>query len=152
MRWLLAGIFVLSLPASAAELAGKPRIVDGDTLDLAGKKIRLFGIDAPEGKQTCTLDGKAWACGIEARDALARLIDGKPITCQQRDIDRYKRIVAVCHVEGLDLNGAMVRQGWALAYRRYSRAYVEAEDEARLAVVGIWRAKVTEPWEWRQSR
>ena len=152
IRIAIFASLLLALPAWAADLSGKPKIIDGDTLDVAGQRIRLFGVDAPESKQTCALNGTPWDCGKEATAVLTRLIDGKLITCQERDRDRYKRVVAVCYVDGLDINEAIVRQGWALSYRRYSRVYVPAEDEARKAMVGMWRGKFVEPWDWRRHR
>ena len=91
-------------------------VTDGDTVRLAGERVRLHGIDAPESKQTCVAGGRRWRCGSEATRALARRIGGRPIACEERDRDRYGRIVAVCRVRGEDLNRWMMRQGWALAY------------------------------------
>jgi endonuclease YncB( thermonuclease family) len=137
---------------SFTALKGRPRIIDGDTIELAGKRIRLHGIDAPEAKQTCTKEGKEWLCGQEATWELARLIEEHWVTCQQKDIDRYKRIVAVCYMaEGqIDINGLMVEQGWALAYRKYSEDYVGQEEAARVSQAGIWGGEFMEPWEWRK--
>ena len=137
-------------PLFAAELSGQARVIDGDTIDVAGQRIRLHGIDAPEGRQACTLDGKPWNCGQEATWALAYLLAEHRVTCQQRDVDRYKRIVAVCYIGTEDVNAAMVRQGWALAYRQYSKDYVSAEAEAQREGAGIWRGKFEKPWDWRR--
>jgi endonuclease YncB( thermonuclease family) len=132
-------------------LKGQPRIIDGDTIEISGQKIRLHGIDAPETKQTCTKEGKEWRCGQEATWALARIIEEHWVTCQQKDIDRYKRIVAVCYMaEGqIDINGLMVEQGWALAYRKYSEDYVGQEERAKASGVGMWSGEFMKPWEWR---
>ncbi len=148
---ILISTLILSFVAHAAVIVGKARIVDGDTIDVGGQRIRLFGIDAPESKQTCTVDGKAWACGQEATWALAYELAEHWVTCQQRDVDRYKRIVAVCYVGTEDVNAAMVRQGWALAYRQYSKDYVPAETDAERNRVGIWRGVFEKPWEWRRE-
>jgi len=139
---------------SFTTLKGRPRIIDGDTIELAGRRIRLHGIDAPEMKQTCTREGKEWLCGQEAIWALARIIEEHWVTCQQKDVDRYKRIVAVCYMaEGqIDINGLMVEQGWALAYRKYSEDYVEQEEVAKGSRDGIWAGEFVEPWEWRSSQ
>jgi len=146
---------VLTFPSIAmADVAGKPRIIDGDTIELSGRKIRLHGIDAPEAKQTCTKEGKKWLCGQEATWALARIIEEHWVTCKPKDTDRYGRIVAVCYMaEGqIDINGLMVEQGWALAYRKYSEDYVEQEEVAKGSRDGIWAGEFVEPWEWRSSQ
>ena len=149
MRLILAFSLLLSFPA-LADITGPARVIDGDTIDISGQRVRLYGIDAPEGKQTCALDGKPWDCGRDAAKALTGEIAGREVRCHERDVDRYKRIVAVCHVGGLDLNEWMVRQGRAMAYRQFSRAYVQAEDEAKTAKRGIWSSEFKAPWEWRR--
>ena len=141
-----------SSTASRSALSGSARIVDGDTLDVAGARVRLRGIDAPESAQRCRASGRSWPCGREAARALASRIGNRTVACEERDRDRYGRVVAVCAVTGLDLNEWMVSQGWAFAYRRYSRDYVAAEARARAARRGIWRGEVVAPWEWRRGR
>ena len=133
-------------------LSGRARVIDGDTLDLGGARIRLHGIDAPESAQRCRAQGRFWACGREATRALARLIRGKRVTCGERDRDRYGRIVAVCTAAGQDLNAWMAAGGWALAYRQYSRAYVAPERRARAARRGVWRGEFVPPWDWRRGK
>jgi hypothetical protein len=73
------------------------------------------------------------------------------VACEPRDTDRYGRIVAVCRSGGEDLNAWLVSQGWALAYRRYSTTYVDEEDIARAALLGVWRGAFTAPWDWRRG-
>ena len=143
----LAGL--LHLPLQSAGLAGPARVVDGDTLDLDRHRVRLFGIDAPESAQTCERDGAAYACGQEAKRYLEALIGGRPVACRARDADRYGRTVAVCTAGGEDLNAAMVRAGWALAYRRYSTDYVPAEAAARRDGRGLWAGRFEPPADWR---
>lgn len=135
-----------------ATLSGAARVVDGDTLVLGSVRIRLHGIDAPESTQNCQAGGRFWACGREATWALARLVRGKPVSCEERDWDRYGRAVAVCGIAGQDLNAWMVAEGWAFAYRRYSRAYVAEEARAQAAKRGIWRGEVVAPWDWRRGK
>ena len=143
--------FLLPLTASAADLSGSARIVDGDTLWIGDTKIRLHGIDAPETRQECHKDGKAYLCGEASTNALRELVGDKPIRCGGDKKDRYNRVLAVCYAGGINLNAETVRQGWALAYRRYSKDYVEAENEARLYKRGMWAGEFEMPWEWRKN-
>jgi endonuclease YncB( thermonuclease family) len=115
--------------AQGAEISGVPLVVDGDTIEIGTIKIRLEGIDAPETDQIC-LDQNAatWTCGIVARDRLAEHIEKPSIDCNPRGTDKYARTLAVCTIDGEDLNAWMVRQGLALAFIRYSRAYVAEEE------------------------
>ena len=133
-------------------LTGRARVIDGDTLDVGGVRVRLHGIDAPESEQRCRAAGERWSCGREATHALAGLIGGKSIACEERDRDRYGRVVAVCSIAGIDLNGWMVGEGWAFAYRRYSNAYIAEESGARAARRGVWRGEVIPPWDWRRGK
>mgnify|MGYP002725717958 CR=1 FL=1 len=151
---LILSLVFLTLPSiTMADITGKPRIVDGYTIHIGDTKIRLHGIDAPEAKQTCTKEGKEWLCGQEATWALARIIEEHWVTCQPKDVDRYKRIVAVCYMaEGrIDINGLMVEQGWALAYRKYSEDYVGQEATAKASKAGVWAGEFMKPWEWRRK-
>lgn len=131
---------------------GMATVVDGDTIRLHGIKIRLYGIDAPEFAQECTAgDGTRWPCGMAAAMRLADLTGDKIITCEKRDVDHYGRAVAVCYDGATDINAAMVRSGYAIAYRRYSSAYVDDERAARLNRVGIWPSTFTEPETYRRE-
>ena len=126
--------------------------MDGDTLDMNGMRIRLHGIDAPEHKQTCRVAGRRWPCGQYATRALASQVNGKSVVCDVRDRDSYGRVVAVCRIPGRDLNAWMVAEGWALAYGRYSLAYVGEEARARTERRGVWRGEVVPPWRWRATQ
>ena len=146
---------LLSLVFSAAihaELAGSATVTDGDTLTVAGQRIRLFGIDAPESKQICVAGGQRWRCGRFATRALREHIASRPVVCTERDRDHYGRIVAVCRAGGGDINAWMVSQGFALAYRKYSRAYVAEERAAKTARRGMWRGDFVAPWDWRRGK
>lgn len=143
---------LIIIPAHATDLTGKPRVIDGDTIEIAGERVRLFGIDAPEAAQTCRADGREWNCGQEATTALAYEVGQHQVTCQERDRDRYGRIVAVCFVDPYDLGARMVFQGWALAYRHFSSAYVDQENLAKNARTGVWRGEFVPPWEWRRGK
>jgi endonuclease YncB( thermonuclease family) len=109
-----------AVPLHAEELVGRARIIDGDTIEVRGKRIRLYEIDAPESRQQCLIEAKRYPCGKVAAGALEDLTTGTEVRCRKEDMDRYGRIVAVCFVGGQNLNAWMVAQGWALAYRRYS--------------------------------
>lgn len=135
----------------AGRLAGPARVIDADTLDIGGTRIRLHGIDAPEGNQVCrNAEGWEYACGDHATAAMIRMVDGQEVLCEERDIDRYGRVVAVCRVEGTDINAALVSAGWALAYRRYSEDYVAEEEHARAQGAGLWAGEFDPPWDWRR--
>lgn len=138
-------LLALPLPLSALEVAGRARVIDGDTLDLGGQKVRLFGIDAPELDQVCDRDGRRWACGDAARAALAQIVGGRRVICAVQDIDRYGRNVATCLAGGEDVAALMVRQGLAVAYRRYSGRYINAEAAARADGIGLWASTYLTP-------
>ena len=155
MRALLAiAILIGSLwPVNAlADITGQARIIDGDTLDIAGERIRLHGIDAPESRQTCLVGFVAWMCGQKATEALETFIGSSPVTCQERSVDQYGRTIATCTVRGRDIEAWMVLNGWALAYRRYSLDYVDQERRAQIADLGMWRGEFMPPWDWRRGK
>ena len=137
---------------AAAEISGPAKAIDGDTIKIRGAKIRLHGIDAPESAQVCKAKEKSYRCGTSATLALARRIVGKSVSCDERDRDRYGRIVAVCHADGEDLNAWLVSEGLALAYRRYSTDYVDQEQAAQEAKRGLWRGEFVKPWQWRKGK
>jgi len=153
LRLALPFTLILLLPISTAhaDITGKPRVIDGDTIHIGDTKIRLHGIDAPEMKQTCrTSKGKEQMCGVLAKQALERLVKGQDVTCKGDTRDRYKRLIAVCYVGQLNINEQMVADGWALAYRRYSTDYVRAETLAKSRREGMWRTEFVPPWKWRK--
>lgn len=169
-RWLtrrpvasaLVGVLALSVvvvvpardTAARGALSGAARVVDGDTLDIAGERVRLEGIDAPEISQKCPrrLFG-TWACGKAAARALERLVAGGGLSCESRGKDRYGRTLGVCFVDGRDINKEMVREGYAWAFVKYSTSYVHEEAEARATRVGVWEGGEAEPpWVYRHNR
>ena len=119
------------------QITGQVDVIDGDTLAIDGRRVRLLGIDAPEAKQTCLAEGARWPCGKAATEALIERTTGRAVTCTEHDQDRYGRAIAVCRADGEDLNARMVSEGLAIAYRRYSKAYVEHEQSARSAGRGL---------------
>ena len=142
--------FLIAASASAAEPV---RVIDGDGFELAGEKIRLWGIDAPELRQECSKDGVRYACGRIARDNLELLTTGREIVCEaQGRPDRYGRTVASCTADGEDVAGWMVRHGWALDWPRYSGgAYAADQDGAEANKRGLWAGFFAVPWEWRNG-
>lgn len=129
-------------------LIGKVRATDGDSLRMGEHRIRLYGIDAVEGAQSCRIENEPWACGRYARRALERLVDGRTVTCVVRDMDRT-RYVSVCEANGVELNAQMVRRGWAVAYTRYSSDYVDEEAAARREGLALWRGEFERPHDYR---
>ncbi len=114
MRALTIALTLLATPA-LADVAGTATVIDGDTIEMHGQRIRFHGIDAPESRQLCRLNGKPWQCGKVAANALADKIARRPVTCEDLGRDRYDRIIARCTVAGEDLEKWMVANGWALA-------------------------------------
>lgn len=149
----LALVAVFGGGANADSVSGTASVIDGDTIEIHGTRIRLHAIDAIESRQRCLLPGgKAWNCGRAAALALAEKIGRAPISCEVRDVDRYGRLVAVCRAGKTNLNAWLVANGWAVAYRRYGRDYVSEENAARKADRGIWASEFQMPWDWRQQQ
>ena len=143
--------FTKTIVQSVNCLTGLARIIDGDTIIVAGQRLRLHGIDAPETDQMYWLDGKWLPSGIIAAAVLETLTAGIALRCDVVDRDRYDRLVVKCYSpNGVDIGRRLVSAGWALAYRRYSMDYVNAENEARLAKRGLWKGRFMKPWAWRQ--
>ena len=151
--WLVAATatLILSAPASSQTYFGSARAVDGDSLEIGDTRFRLFGIDAVEKHQTCDRKGEVWNCGIDASIALRSLVERGSVNCTQRSTDQYGRVVATCLAGGIDLAEQMVRQGYAVALREYSDAYVSAEQAARDRGVGIWSSVFESPSDFRAS-
>ena len=142
---------LLSAPAPDM-FTGRITVVDGDSLRVCGHEVRIFGIDAHEGRQSCqTQVGKSWPCGAEATRAL-QTVSGRQAGCQLRDIDRYDRLVATCTVDGTDLGAWMVAQGWALAYSQYSTRYVALERQAAAAAIDMHAGRFNRPSDWRRAQ
>ena len=141
------------LPLSAlADPRGMVRVIDADTWDVGGVTVRLFGIDAPELDQPCTLDGRAWECGRWAAQQTRARYDGQRAACRAVTTDRYGRTVARCSVDGQDVGREMVRAGWALAYRQYSMDYDLDEKTAAVQGLGLHRGQLQDPAAFRSQR
>jgi len=152
LRCLLLFLLLFPTAAEAETLTGRPYVTDGDTIKISGERIRLEGIDAPERNQRCRdAAGKNYGCGLAATAALKNKIGRTSITCKGAMRDRYGRFLGICYLGKLDLNGWMVRNGYALAYTRYSHRYTSAEREAREAGRGLWAGEFIPPWNWRKG-
>ena len=152
MKLLLALVAVaLPLSAHSQTISGSATVIDGDSLSVSGITVRLFGIDAPEGKQTCDRGGQSWACGEEAATQLRELIGANPVECRGQAQDDYGRTLATCWARGLDLNKTMVEGGWAVAFEKYSDAYLREQARARNSGQGIWSSSFVLPQEYRAA-
>jgi endonuclease YncB( thermonuclease family) len=135
----------------AIEIHGRASVIDGDTIDVHGRRIRLWGIDAPESAQTCKDSaGLSYRCGKEAAFALAEHLGSQPVSCSRKDVDQYGRIVAVCRLGRQDVNGWLVERGYALAYPS-NQTYLGREAVAKAGRVGIHAGTFVTPWEWRKG-
>ncbi len=134
---------------SSEEFAGSAKIIDGDSLEVAGTEIRLFGIDAPEYTQRCSRQSSAesFDCGKEAVIHLRRLIGGQDVVCDGWDTDKYERRLATCSVGETNINEQMVADGWAVAFGKYE----QVEQEAKRAKRGLWAGEFVSPSQWRRE-
>jgi endonuclease YncB( thermonuclease family) len=128
------------------------KVVDGDTIHLNGEKIRFTGIDTPELKQTCINQGIIDLCGVTAKEILIDKIANYKVECISEGKDQYKRTLAECFVNNESLSSHLVRSGYAFAYRRYSKKFVQDEDYARINTIGMWSMKFDYPWDYRKSK
>lgn len=151
LKILICLAVVMGTPALAAP-NGTVRVIDADTIDVGGIRVRLFGIDAPEMGQPCSANGREWDCGQWARDAVVASFEGAYARCNQLDTDQYGRAVAQCVVDGQDMGQAIVYSGLAWAYRRYSDTYDLDEKSAALAERGLWAVTVQMPSDYRATR
>ena len=128
------------------------KVVDGDTIHLNGEKIRFTGIDTPELKQTCINQGIIDPCGLTAKEILIDKIANYKVECISEGKDQYKRTLAECFVNNESLSSYLVRSGYAFAYRRYSKKFIQDEDYARINTIGMWSMKFDYPWNYRKLR
>ena len=153
---------IFSTNILAEEIIGIPKIVDGDTVYINNYKIRLEGIDAPEMKQKCKKEKlkissiigftfyEDYYCGEHSKENLEAKVKGSNIKCISTTKDRYKRYLAKCFKGEINLNRWMVRNGHAVAYRRYSKEYIPDEDFAKENKLGLWQGKFLKPEKWRK--
>jgi endonuclease YncB( thermonuclease family) len=139
-------LLVMSSVAVPGELAGQASVIDGDTLEIRGERIRLWGIDTPESSQLCRADGQVYRCGAKAANDLDAFIAGRPVSCAPLSQDRYGRAVASCSVNGIDLGEWLVRKGLALDWPLYSKGrYAAVQREADRAGRGVWAGSYVAP-------
>jgi len=144
-------LLLLSFKVVAGEISGVASIIDGDTIKISKKSIRFYGIDAPEKKQKCIKNSKKYNCGQAATDALIKKIQGKQVICKvQKKLDRYKRYIGICFIEKIDINKWLVRSGYAVAYKKYSKDYIGDEKYANKNKLGLWSGSFTRPEKWRK--
>ena len=148
---LIYAAMLTAAPAARAEIIGLASVIDGDTIEIHGQRIRLYGIDAPEGIQLCQLAVKKYQCGQKAAFALNDLIASKTVRCEEKSRDKYNRTVAICFAGAANINSWMVSQGWALAYRQYSQDFVKEENAARDSKAGLWAGEFQKPWDFRHG-
>ncbi len=165
-RPVIAGLLCSFIAASAvfetahatSALVGRASVIDGDTIEIQGKRVRLWGIDAAESSQWCfNASGNEYRCGRDAAFRLDDMLTGRVVQCVEKDRDRYQRIVAECFfthpTEGeVNINATMVIRGDAVAYRKYSKDYIAHEDKARALKRGMWQGKFQMPWDYRKSK
>ena len=159
---IIITLLVLLSNSIAEEISGIPKVIDGDTVHIDNYKLRLEGIDAPEMRQQCKKESfkisffigltfyKDYSCGRVSKEKLITKIDTTEIKCISSSKDRYKRYIATCYKGKTNLNQWMVRNGFAIAYRRYSKSYVSDEEFAKENKLGLWKGKFMEPEKWRK--
>ena len=147
----LLGILVLCLLWCNISFAENLKVIDGDTIVLNGEKIRFSGIDTPELKQTCIYKNQEVICGVFAKMLLIEKIGNKTPVCISEGKDIYKRTLAECFIDGESLSSFLVRSGYAFAYRKYSKKFIEDEEFARANKLGLWSMKFQYPWDFRKK-
>ena len=131
--------------------SNKVKVVDGDTINLNGQKIRFSGIDTPEINQVCNKNDEIIKCGILAKELLISMIGNNKVKCVNEGVDRYKRILAECFVNNQSLSKYLVREGFAFAYRKYSTKFIEDENYAKKNKKGMWSMTFEYPWDYRRK-
>lgn len=155
MRWVtwLLIAFALCACQAAPKSQVVAHVIDGDTLSIGEVTYRLHGLDSPEAGQRCRdPDGGTWQCGAAATNALEAMVRGRAVVCSDLGKDEYDRVLSVCEVEGINVNEALVSQGYAWAFRKFSKDFVSQEDAAHELQLGIWQAPTQTAEEYRAER
>jgi len=145
--------FAITFDAHAETLSGRASVIDGDTLEIHGERVRLLDVDAPEGDQTCTRpDGSEWKCGQYVANKLVDWMGTRVVTCEADRKDRYGRWLGNCMSGGEDMALWLASRGWALPYRECKCEVIrDAAERARFGRAGIWSGTFMMPWEWRKA-
>ena len=154
---LPAVVFTVFLSTSAAHaetISGPASVIDADTIQVNGQVIRFLDIDAPEKDQYCqyAVVNTTWRCGEEATFALIDWIGESDVVCETDWLDRYKRHLSHCAVQGEDIAVWLAESGWGVPFRDCKcEAVREASARAQAAELGIWIGPFILPWEWRTA-
>jgi endonuclease YncB( thermonuclease family) len=147
----LFGAWLLLQPSRLGTLEGLAMVIDGDTIEVAGQRVGIFGIDAPEPDQTCVRGGGGtWGCGAEATRLMRRMAHYQIVACQVRLGEASGRREASCRVGDEDLGRAMVRAGFAVEVSP-TGVYAAEEGVARTGHLGIWSGSFENPKAWRAA-
>jgi endonuclease YncB( thermonuclease family) len=142
--------------SSAKTIAGRASVIDGDTIEIHGERVRFNGVDAPESAQFCAdAGGRMYRCGVRSAEALAEwLASSSPTTCKFVEYDQYGRFVGRCNrADGTSVQRWLVRNGHAMDWPRYSNgAFAKEQSAAEAEKIGIWQGKFQPPWEWRAAQ
>ncbi|MBB4053533.1 endonuclease YncB(thermonuclease family) [Devosia subaequoris] len=163
MPFIFAALAFVASPAVSAHgaesvqpLIGRASVIDGDTIEIAGERVRINGIDAPESSQLCQdQHQRSYRCGAIAAGALDKLLaQSRPLRCEFVERDQYGRVVGDCfRADGVNVAAALVRAGMALDWPRYSSgAYANEQSVAAAAKAGLWQGEFQPPWEWRAEQ
>jgi len=147
MRFFLIFFFISNL-VFAQDL----KVIDGDTIHIGKVKYRFHGIDAPEMSQICKIQNKNIKCGLLSKKKLLQKINNNKVDCKKKAVDRYKRIVAECFVNNQSLSSYLVKNGYAFAYKKYSKQFVEDEMFAKKNRLGLWAMEFQYPWDYRSNK
>ena len=147
MRFFLIFFFISNL-VFAQDL----KVIDGDTIHIGKVKYRFHGIDAPEMSQICKIQNKNIKCGLLSKKKLLQKINNNKVDCKKKAVDRYKRIVAECFVNNQSLSSYLVKNGYAFAYKKYSKQFVEDEMFAKKNRLGLWAMEFQYPWDYRRHK
>ncbi|MDX2004631.1 MAG: excalibur calcium-binding domain-containing protein [Meiothermus sp.] len=151
--WFLLALFVSGVAYGQRMYIGVASVVDGDTLEIQGTRIRLSGLDAPEAAQLCVnSQGQRFRCGAQVANALAAFLARRTVTCRQRGTDRYGRVLATCVVApaGETVGGWLVSKGYAFIDPRFASDYRTRQVQASRSRAGLWAGRFQNPWEWRR--